>query len=71
MRGSQIEGGYDPGAAVDALYGALEIVTIRSDDWEVANPLAPALNGACYISSGHRHVPGYYVDFWRHRCLPD
>jgi len=71
MRGSQIEGGYDPAAAVDALYGAPEIVTIRSDDWEVANPLAPALNGACYISAGHRHVPGYYVDLWRYRCLPD
>ena len=71
MRGSQIEGGYNPAAAVNKLYGAPEILTIRADDWDVANPLAPALNGACYISARHRHIPGYYVDLWRHRCLPD
>lgn len=71
MRASQIEGGYDPAAAVNALYGVSEIVTLRADDWDTANPLGPSLVGACYIHDRHQHVPGYFIDVWRHRCLPD
>jgi hypothetical protein len=71
MRGSEIEGGYDPAAAVNQAYGSPVILTVRADDWHVANPLAPALTGSCYLGARHRHVPGYYLEWWKKGCLPD
>ncbi|MBU6233301.1 MAG: hypothetical protein KJS64_03535 [Acidobacteria bacterium] len=71
MPGSQIEGGYDPGQAVNKAYGASVILTVRADDWNVDNPLAPALTGSCYLESGNRHVPGFYLEWWKKDCRPD
>ena len=71
MPGSPIEGEYHPQRAVDALEGAPQIMTIRADDWEIANPLGPALHRSCYLHMQHQHVPGYFIDTWEKVCEPN
>ena len=71
MRGSQIEGGYDPAAAVNRAYGPPVILTVRASDWPTENPLASALIGSCYLRSTRSDVPGYILEWWTSRCQPD
>lgn len=66
MPGSEIEGGYDPVTAVDAVSRYHQVLYVRTDDWPtLGDPLRAALTRAGYCEFQHAHPAGYLLVWWR------
>lgn len=69
MRGTDIEGGYDPAGAVARVERYSEVLYVRTDDWPgLGDPLARAFAVSCFVPVRHAHPPGYLVEWLTRTC---
>ena len=71
MRGTIIEGGYDPVAAVAKVAKFPLILYVRTDDWHsLGDPLRRALANACFHQFNYQHTPGYLLEWLEKGACP-
>ena len=72
MKGTIIEGGYDPIAAVDKVARLPLVLYVRTDDWSaLGDPLRVALTNACFHEFNFQHTPGYLLEWLQKGSCPE
>jgi hypothetical protein len=71
MRGTKIEGGYNPALAIAKVRSYSNILYVRTDDWPaLGDPMRAAFTAACYHLTSTTHVPGYIMETMRKGACP-
>jgi hypothetical protein len=66
MRGTKIEGGYDPLLAIAKVRNYPMILYVRTDDWPaLGDPMRAAFAASCFHATSVYHVPGYIMETMR------